>query len=273
MGFGDEEQAIEPFHLDEDNKSFEDFANDNSFRYWWASDLARMLGYDGTKSFQTAINRSMITCDSLGIPIDENILAGNRGGDKDYKLSRFGCYLCAMNGDVRKPAVAAAQAYFVTISQAVLAYVQQQEGVERLVIRSKVTDQEKSLAGVAHEHGVEVYAFFQNAGYRGMYNMDLSKIRQLKGAPDKRSPLDFMGRSELAANLFRITQTEEKIKNEAVRGQAALEATASNVGKKVRSAMLEISGTAPENLPPADDIRTVKKSLKKANSEFKKLDK
>ncbi len=141
------------------------------------------------------------------------------------------------------------------------------------MIRDDISEREKSLSGVAHAAGVEVYGFFQNAGYRGMYNMDMSRLKRFKQIDTDRSMLDFMGKQELAANLFRITQTEAKIKNEQVRGQNALEFAAHEVGRKVRDTMIQTSGTRPENLPIAEDIKVVKKSLKSARKEFEKIDK
>lgn len=105
-----------------------------------------------------------------------------------------------------------------------------------------------------------------------MYNMDLNQIRQKKGVPNGRSPLDFMGKTELAANLFRLTQTDEKIRNEDVRGQKPLEKAAEHVGKEVRSTMQKLSGTRPENLPPAQDIKEVQKGIKRSQKEYQKLD-
>lgn len=116
------------------------------------------------------------------------------------------------------------------------------------------------------------YAFFQSAGYRGLYNMDMGRLRNLKGVPKDRSPLDFMGKTELAANLFRVTQTEEKIRNENIRGQAPLEQAAETVGRKVRKTMIEISGSRPEALAPAQDIRKVHKDLQSSHREIKRLD-
>jgi len=113
---------------------------------------------------------------------------------------------------------------------------------------------------------------FQNSGYRGMYNMDISNLKRFKGVPSDRTTLDFMGKEELAANLFRITQTEAKIRNERVRGQRPLEAAAHDVGRTVRNTMIRTSGSRPENLPIATDITVVKKSLKTAHKEFAKLD-
>jgi DNA-damage-inducible protein D len=191
----------------------------------------------------------------------------------DYKLSRFACYLAAMNGDPKKPQVAQAQSYFVAWAEACRLFLEESDGVERVAIRGEISEHERTLSGTAKRAGVTDYALFQNSGYRGLYNMNLREIRRHKGVPDGRSPLDFMGKTELAANLFRVTQTEEKIRGEGIRGQPALERTAENVGRTVRRTMIEISGKRPENLPPAEDIKQVHKKLKSSHREIKKLDK
>ena len=118
------------------------------------------------------------------------------------------------------------------MAEALRNYIQTTEGVERVQIHEEISERERSLSAVAHQAGVEQYPFFQNAGYRGMYNMDLSELRELKGVPRNRTLLDFMGRQELAAILFRITQTEAKIGNEAIKGQRNLEKAALHVGKQ-----------------------------------------
>lgn len=115
--------------------------------------------------------------------------------------------------------------------------------------------------------------FSRNEGYRGLYNMSLSRIRAIKGLPPNRTPLDFMGAEELGANIFRITQTEAKIRRDRVTGQKALESTAHEVGRKVRETIHNIGGTMPEDLPPAEDIRKIKSDLKRTNKGFLKGDK
>ncbi|MDE3098832.1 MAG: damage-inducible protein D [Verrucomicrobiota bacterium] len=266
-----------PFHLEPDRPGFESRGHSNGFRFWWASELARLMGYDSLNSFRKAVERAMITLTSLNVPIVDNIVQEQRTEDGktflDYKLSRFACYLAAMNGDPKKPQVAKAQAYFVMWAEACRLSLEEAEGVERVGIRAEISEHERSLTGIAHRQGVTNYAFFQNAGYRGLYNMDLFRIRRIKGVPDGRSPLDFMGKTELAANLFRVTQTEEKIKAEGTRGQACLERAAESVGRKVRATMNEISGKRPESLPPAEDIKNVHKKLKTSHREIRKLDK
>ncbi|MEM6268768.1 MAG: BRO family protein [Bacteroidota bacterium] len=239
------------FHFDNGQDNFESFSLENGFTYWWASDLMRFLGYETTTSFNKAINKAMTTCNTLNIPIIDNFVQAQRIVDGqntlDWKLSRFACYLTTMNGDSKKPQVAEAQAYFATIAGAVQNYIEEANKVERLIAREEVSEREKSLTGVAYQAGVRNYAFFQKAGYRGKYNKNINSLKVIRGVDKKRSLLDFMGKEELAANLFRITQTELKIKNDNVQGQNRLENTAEQVGRKVRESIIEISGTAPED--------------------------
>jgi DNA-damage-inducible protein D len=258
--------------------SFESFGHENGQRYWWESDLRRMLGYELGETWNKAIGRAMAALTALGIDVRENFEHTEReDGDgevlTDCKLSRFACYLVAMNGDPRRPEVAKAQAYFATWAEAARRLADKLGGIERVVIRDELTDREKSMTSVARGAGVTDFALFQNAGYRGLYNMNISKLRAIKGVPDGRTPLDFMGREELAANLFRITQTESKIKKDGVRGQYMLEDAAESVGKYVRETIRKIGGTMPEHLPPSEDIKAVKGELKQAHRELKKMDK
>jgi DNA-damage-inducible protein D len=265
---------VDVFHFDDSRTSFEAFAQGNGFTFWLASKLLDCLGYATMAPIRKAVNNAMAACASLDIPIPDNFQeTGHPAHGRDWKLSRFACYLTVMNGDSRNPRVAAAQAYFITMAEAFRQHVQEAENVERVLVRGEVSEREKALSGTAHKQGVQNYAFFQNAGYRGMYNLDLSQIRARKGIPSGRSPLDFMGKTELAANLFRITQTDEKIQNDDARGQLQLERAASEVGRKVRRTMIELSGTPPEKLPSARDLKDVQKGLKRSQKEYRKLDK
>lgn len=268
------------FDVETGKASFEDFCLVNGGVYWYASDLAAFLGYEHLAGVMKAVNKAMAACATLGIAILDNFKEETRevNGEtiRDYKLTRFACLLAAMNGDVRRPQVAKAQAYFITLAESFRRFLEDGENVERVVIREQITDHEKSLSGVAKAAGVVQpgqYALFQNAGYLGMYNMNLGRLREVKGVPANRSPLDFMGREELAANLFRITQTEAKIRNEGLKGQRALENAAQAVGQKVRHTMIDTGGTAPEHLPPVDDIRKVRSGLKGTQRAFVRLDK
>ena len=266
-----------PFHLQPDKPGFEALSKSNGFRYWWASELAVTPGYESLNSFRKAVERAMMALTSLDITVFDNIVQEQRevGGKiiVDYRLSRFACYLAAMNGDPKKPQVAQAQAYFVQWAEACRLYLEQADGVERVAIRGEISEHERTLSGTAKRAGVTEYGLFQNAGYRGLYNMNLRELRRHKGVPDGRTPLDFMGKTELAANLFRVTQTDEKIRAERIRGQKPLERAAEDVGREVRRTMVKISGKRPEDLPPAEDIKEVHKKLKSSHREIKKLDK
>jgi DNA-damage-inducible protein D len=261
-----------------DGQLFEDRGVSNGGRYWLATQYMQMLGYESMQAFEQAINRAIGTCTTLGIAVVENFeqCESEIGGQRtaDYKLSRFACYLISMNGDVRKPQVAQAQAYFATLAEAAQQYIQSVQDVERVQIRDEISDRERSLSGTAKKAGVTEYGYFQNAGYRGMYNVDLNKLKEMKGLRDSsRSLLDFMGKRELAGNLFRITETEAKLKSERVSGQRPAENVALNVGRKVRAIMIDNTGTRPELLPLAGDIKDVRKGLKETARELKKLDK
>jgi DNA-damage-inducible protein D len=255
---------------------FEEQSKENGFTYWLSGRLMELLGYKSRQSFEKAINRAMTTCNTLNIPIFENFIEVisevNGKIVRDFKLSRFACYLVVMNADNKNKKVAQAQAYFAMLAGAVTHYIEEANRIERLVVREDVSEREGSLSGVAKRAGIENYAYFQSAGYRGMYNMNISALRKMRNIPDRKSPLDFMGKDELAANLFRITQTELKIKNDNIRGQSRLEATAENVGREVRNTMIKISGVAPECLQKETDLNEVKKELKSKSKTIKQID-
>lgn len=272
-------KEVNVFHFDEDNINFNDIAQENGFTYWYASQYMHMLGYETYSSFKKAVNRAMTTCMTLEIDLYENFQQVRREingkEDTDFKLSRFACYLVAMNADNKKIKVAQAQAFFAATAETIRRYVDNANDVERVLIRDEISGHEKTLSSAAQNAGVtsEGYAFFQNAGYRGMYNMNLKKLKSYKGLTQpKRTLLDFMGKDELAANLFRLTQTELKLKNDGVKGQRQAELTAENVGKKIRKTMLELGGVAPEDMELVEDINKVKTSLKHTHKGLKKID-
>lgn len=269
--------GLELFDNNFSSELFENECLENGFTYWHASKLMSFLGYESWSSFQKAINKAMTTCNTLNIPILENFEQVSVIADGkqvlDFKLSRFACYLVVMNADSKKEPVAQAQAYFASLAGAVQSYLHEAEKVERINVRSEVSEREASLSGVAHKAGVENYGLFQNAGYRGMYNKNISQLKAIRNVPNDRTLLDFMGKDELAANLFRITQTELKIKQDNIRGQKQLESAAETVGQKVRKTMLDISGIPPEHLSTSEDIKKVKKELKKKSKQIKSIDK
>lgn len=257
------------FHFDDGRPGFEDLGKANGTTHWDEPIVMDALGYESEQAFAKALMRAKQACLSLGIQCEDHFVRQESG---KHAITRFGCYLIAMNGDPRKPEVAAAQAYFAAIAETFQNCLEHAEAIDRVLIRDEVTDGQKALASTAKSHGVQNYAFFQNKGYLGMYNMSLDRLRNYKGLGDKDKLIDRMGKVELAAHLFRITQTTEKIAKEDIRGQARLEQTAYTVGKKVRHTMEELSGTAPEDLPIAEDISQVRKKLKGTRKQLESHD-
>lgn len=264
------------FHFDEDRPSFETLPDDQEVPYWWEHQLRDALGYETTQSFHGVIQKAIQACITLGIQHEDNfVLTTVLDGDqerREYRLTRFACYLTAMNADSRKEQVAAAQIYFATLAENFQEAIQDAESVDRLLIRDELTDANKQMNSTARKHQVSNYAFFVDAGYRGMYNLGAKALARRKGIPASKTMFDFMGKTELAANLFRLTQTEEKIRVQNIRGQKPLENAAETVGKKVRRTMIDIHGTQPEALPVAQPISQVKKDLRKTSRGFKKID-
>lgn len=253
--------------------SFEDFKHQNGIIYWLATEYMEMLGYEDLKAFKKVIDRTTKALISLGINQYENIIPlFEKDTVFDYKLTRFACYLAAMNADPRKPQVAQAQAYFAAQTRKFEVYMQNSGDMERLLIREELTEGHKALHARAHKAGVEDYAKFTNAGYLGMYNMYNTQLAHRRNI-DKNKLFETMGRTELAANLFRITQTEERIKSKEIQGQRALEQTHYSVGKEVRDMIIRNMGKTPESLPQEKRLPEVKKELKKGFREMKKIDK
>ncbi len=215
-------------NLTNKNLTFEDFKNENGITFWWATDLMQMLGYPNMRSFQNVLNRATKAFVSLNIPHYENIMAQERKINneivQDFKLTRFACYIIVMNADPKKKQVALAQAYFAEQTRKFELFIENNQDIDRILIREELTEGNKSLASIAKQAGVENYAKFQNAGYLGLYNMENWKLAKRRGVK-KGKLIDYMGRTELAANLFRLTQTEERIKNKNIKGQANLEQT------------------------------------------------
>lgn len=256
--------------------TFEDFKNENGITFWWASDLMQMLGYKDMKSFQKVIDRATKAFVSLNIPHYENIIPEMREteGDlsQDFKMTRFACYITVMNGDPKKEEVALAQAYFAQQTRKFEIHVQGQNEFERLLYRDELTDGNKSLNSTAKLAGVTNYAYFQDAGYRGLYNMNSWQLKNRRGLGKSDNLADYMGRTELAANLFRVTQTEERIKSQNVQGQKKLEQTHFEVGREVRGIVQKNVGNSPENLKLEKKLPEVKKEIKKGYKNMLKED-
>lgn len=255
--------------------------NEYGMEYWTARELMSVLEYKQWRRFSDAIERAKEACEASGNRISDHFAdagkmivlpKGAKRQVRDFHLSRYACYLISMNGDPRKESIALAQTYFaVKTRQQELSenFEKLSEEQKRLAIRGELKHHNKSLADAAHEAGVETsrdYAIFQNFGYMGLYGgLKAQDIAKRKGLKKGQAILDHMGSTELAANLFRATQTDEKLRRDHVKGKVAANTTHFAVGKKVRETIKELGGTMPEDLPTPD------KSIKQIESEQKKL--
>ena len=270
-------------------KGFEDIKQirEDGEEFWSARDLSRVLEYTQWRNFSKVIDKAMLACKNSGYKLSDHfadfskmveIGSGAHRSKIDYELTRYACYLIVQNGDPRKETIALGQSYFAiqTRRQEVADYFNQlDEDNKRLVIRGDIKQWNQMLAEAACRAGViteDEYAAFQNSGYMGLYGgLKVSDIHRRKGLDKNEKILDRMGSEELAANLFRITQTESKLKRDAVQGIDDALATHFFVGSKVRAAIKEVGGTMPEDLPtPARSITEVERvQLRKLKSKTK----
>ena len=262
--------------LFEDIKHLDEQGNE----YWTARELIPVLEYNEYRFFKKVIDKAIDACKSSNIKASDHfvhvhdMVALGSGAERkieDFHLSRYACYLIAMNGDPRKRAVALAQTYFAVKTrqqELVENYDSLSEDQKRLAIRHEMREHNKALAAAARDAGVVSrmdYAIFQNAGYKGLYGgLDAKNIHKRKGLKKSQQILDHMGSTELAANLFRATQTEEKLRRDEVQGKENANATHYGVGKKVRQTIAELGGTMPEHLPTPDkSIRQIERAQEK----------
>ena len=263
-----------------DLEVFESLAKENGVRYWDAMEFQHALGYETWASFQKVIHRAIASCAQLNIDISDVFIARTvvEGGKviNSYKLTRFACLLVTMHADSKKPEVAQAKVVLASIADALIEQSMGTDGLARLEIRHELKAGESIMSDAGKTAGLEAaqYGIFKDAGIRGMYNMSLKELVGHKNAPkDKNKTLyDYMGKTELAANLFRVTQTAERLNSQGVKGIARVAATAKDVGAEVRSVMLKSSGVAPEDLAIEEDILAVTKRIKGAHREMNKLD-
>ena len=255
--------------------------DENGTEFWYARELQKALEYTEYGKFLPVIRKAIEACRKTGFDegnhfahVSEMVRIGSGAERKmdSYKLSRYACYLIVMNGDPRKEVIALGQTYFAVktrqkeISDSA---AQLSEDEKRLAIRDEVTIRNKFLASSAKAAGVETpvdYAVFQNRGYQGLYNgLGMKDIHKRKGLKKNEQILDHMGATELAANLFRITQTDDKLRRENIKGKEKANETHYAVGKKVRQTIAELGGTMPENLPtPKISAKKLKRERKKA---------
>ena len=265
--------------------TFEDIKHftEEGIEFWYARELQVVLEYVKWENFIKVIEKAKVACNNSGYLIEDhfpdvrNMVELGSGAKRqidDLMLSRYACYLIVQNGDPRKEIIALGQTYFAIKTREKELddeFDQLTEDQKRISIRTELKSHNKSLAEAAQLAGVKTpldYAIFQNKGYKGLYGgLGAQDIRRIKGLKKGQEILDHMGSTELAANLFRATQTDDKLRRENIKGKDKANRTHFEVGKKVRQTIEELGGTMPEDLPTPD------KSIKKIESERKKINK
>lgn len=256
---------------------------------WWNSrELAIALTYANYKYFLEVMRKAWTACKKSGLDPNDHFVVINEmvsigsGAERQIdsvKMSRYACYLTVQNADPKKTIVAQAQTYFAVQTHRAETLLDKksltEEDQKRLVLRKEMTKHNTHLASAAKEAGVVTnkdYGIFQNFGYKGLYGgLDAQDIHERKGLTKNQRILDHMGSTELAANLFRATQTEEKLRREGIKGKSEANKTHLEVGKKVRQTIAELGGTMPEDLPVAESIKKLeirqKRMLKQQNKD------
>ena len=261
----------------EDNFESIKHIDENGIEFWYARELMIVLEYKQWRRFEQVIERAKEACKNSNVNVYDHfadvgkiVKAGVTNKDiGDIKLTRYACYLIAQNGDSRKKTIALAQTYFAvqTRKQELTRqeYEQLSEDEKRLYTRKNVKDKNKYLFDTAKLAGVKNYGKFNNYGYRGLYNGETaSDIAKRKGISEKEDILDYMSSTELAANLFRITQTDEVLKNKKIDNEEDACKTHHNVGQAVRQTIKRIGGTMPEDLPtPSMSAKQIEKERNK----------
>ena len=257
-------------------ESIKQIDNDGN-EYWFARDLQEVLEYSEWRNFSKIIEKAKNACETSGHRVQSEFVDTNKLVDvganlqrsiQDIVLSRYACYLIAMNGDPRKEVIALAQTYFAVKTHEQEQLELQNEDSLRLQIRQDIKEHNISLAEAANQAGIKEprdYDIFQNEGYKGLYGgLGVKQIHARKGLKKSQKILDHMGSTELAANLFRATQTDEKLRREGIKGKPQANKVHHDVGAKVRQTIKELGGTMPEDLDtPTKSIQQIKKERQK----------
>ncbi|MGE8400071.1 MAG: damage-inducible protein D [Delftia tsuruhatensis] len=263
-----------------DLEHFESTARQNGVRYWYAHEFMRELGYESWQAFHGVILKAQSSCarlemDTFAEFIPDTYVDAETGAQmRTVKLTRFGCLLVALHADERKSEVAAAKVALATIADRLIAAQLSQNDLGRIETRDDLKAAELALSSAAKRAGVQntEHAFFRDASIRGMYNRSLQDLKKMRGLGEKDVAYDFMGLTELAGNLFRVTQTAERLKQTPNIGLRNAQRTAYTVGSEVRGMMIQNSGRPPEALPVEASINVVKREIRNTAKQMKKLD-
>ena len=243
---------------------------------WSSRDFSQVLGYVNYRHFLAVIEKARTACANSGQRVEDHFVgtdemveigSGARRKLKTVMLSRYACYLVIQNADPSKEIVALGQTYFAVQTRRQELSDDETEAQRRLVLRGELRQHNTHLADAAKGAGViepRDYAIFQNHGYAGLYaGLRAQDIHARKGLKKGQQILDHMGSTELAANLFRATQAEDKLRREKIVGKDKANRAHHEVGAKVRQTIQELGGTMPEKLPTAQSIRLLESKVKK----------
>jgi DNA-damage-inducible protein D len=248
----------------------------NGAEVWDARTVFSVLGYSDWTNFRSVIQKAIAACDNSGVfssnhfrEFTEMVALGSgaKREIENWHLSRYACYLIAMNGSSEKPEIATAQTYFAAQtlrSEAEQALTEEQR---RMLLRDRVRGANKKLGGAAKEAGVtgQNFGIFQDAGYKGLYGgIGVKKIKQVKGISESEDLLDCIGRAELAMNEFRITQTEERLREGTIKGEQRAIDTHASVGREVRAAIKKIGSKMPEKHPAEPSVKRLAATARKS---------
>ena len=245
--------------------------------FWSSRDFAKVLGYVNYRHFEAVIAKAKTACTNSGQRVEDHFVGSDQmveigsGAERKLKtvmMSRYACYLVIQNADPAKEIVAQGQTYFAIQTRRQELSDEEVEEQRRLAIRADLRSHNSQLADAAKGAGVvesRDYAIFQNHGYMGLYGgLGAQDIHRRKGLKKSEQILDHMGSTELAANLFRATQAEDKLRREKITGKDKANRAHREVGAKVRQTIKELGGTMPEELPTVESIKKLESKAKKA---------
>ena len=236
--------------------------------YWWASWYASVLGYKSLKTLHNAMQKAKDTCLTLNIDINKNFIPVIRDDEQykgqDYKLSKFFCFLVAIHADNRKPVVRRARMYFLNELEELHIHLDKDDYFERKALRESIRESSSDLNRAAKRAQVIDIRNFINEGYLGLYNQPIQEIKRRRGIPEKEDIYDYMGMTELSANLFRIALTEERLKKLRQSDQRKAEMTHWKISSQIRSMIIEHGGHYPEMLPFEVSLEKIERTLKRA---------
>lgn len=229
--------------------------------YWWGTWYAQILGYKNLKNLTNTITKAKKTCVQIGLDVEDNFIKSESEMGPNVKLSKFACFLVAIHADARKPIVRKARAYFLNEMDEVNHLLYDQDYLSRIVAREELTELNKKMAKAARRAHVKDFQYFINEGYVGMYNQTMSELKDGRGVNQHKDMNDYMSNTELAANIFRVTLTIERLKLLQNPNQQIAAREHWKVGREIRKMIKSSTLNAPERLPLSGNLHELQRKL------------